>query len=117
MNQQQNQNKTADGQSRVGEAEANLTDVLERCPFCGNTSAVRIVAASEDDYFDASNPESYAVFCDASRVYGKGPGGCGGSGGFKDTRAEAVLAWNKRSNLELRGQASPAGEAPSRTEG
>lgn len=28
VNQQQNQNKTADGQSRAGEAGANLTDVL-----------------------------------------------------------------------------------------
>jgi Lar family restriction alleviation protein len=70
------------------------------CPFCGQTHTITVVRASEhwaDEYegtggYDHS--ESYAVMCDASQP--DGPGGCGASGGFKDSEVSAIDAWNRR---------------------
>ena len=78
---------------------------LSPCPFCGKAHTLKLTSAEElaregDDFDDAIWPhsDSWAVMCDASRP--DGPGGCGASGGFFPTEAEAVQAWNRRTALE-----------------
>lgn len=79
-----------------------MTDkTLKPCPFCGKTGPAKITTAQElaeqDSDYDGEfwdHSDSYAVICNASRP--NGPGGCGASGGFKPTEAEAIEAWNKR---------------------
>jgi hypothetical protein len=78
-------------------------EALKPCPFCGNTNTLVVTSAAElncedDEEFNAwPHSDSFAVMCDASRP--RGPGGCGGMGGFFATEADAVAAWNKRAPL------------------
>ena len=53
-------------------------------------------AASEDEGFDGSNADSYAVVCDASRWEGHNPGGCGAQSGYHETEELAITAWDRR---------------------
>lgn len=68
------------------------------CPFCGKTHSLIIGAASEmwdtDEHGQYPHTETYAVFCDASTDGGKG--GCGGAGGYRLTKDDAIEAWNRR---------------------
>ena len=81
---------------------------LKLCPFCGKNSTLKLTTAQElaeqDSAYDGEfweHSDSWAVMCDAHRP--GGPGGCGASGGFFASKAEAVAAWNKRAPLpELR---------------
>lgn len=75
----------------VWEAKAKIEAWEERerlkpCPFCGAKTSVEIEIDDEDDY--ATN---YAVNCDYSK------GGCGATSGYRQTKAEAIELWNKRS--------------------
>lgn len=70
---------------------------LKPCPMCGKSVAVVSTHKEifgEDEYYDDSSEDTFAVFCDASMP--NGPGGCGASGGFARTEAEAIALWNRR---------------------
>jgi hypothetical protein len=76
-------------------------NIMMRCPFCGKAHALKLMTAQElaeqDIDYDGEfwgHSDSWAVMCDASRP--NGPGGCGASGGFFPSEAEAVAAWNRR---------------------
>lgn len=73
---------------------------LKPCPMCGKSVAVVSTHKEmfcEDEYYDDSNEETFAVFCDASKPHG--PGGCGASGGFARTKTEAIERWDTRAQL------------------
>lgn len=73
-------------------------DGLAACPFCGCTATARIVWASElHDEDDGPYPHTDMVQVCCSMESG-GPGGCGSSGGFRNTEAEAIEVWNLRSD-------------------
>ncbi len=79
---------------------------LKLCTHCGKTDTLRVVSASTelwDEENDGPYPhsESLTVVCSAARP--SGPGGCGASGGYYPTEAEAIAAWNRRSVLALAG--------------
>lgn len=101
MNQPQNQNKAADGQSRVAEGGANLTDVLERllpCPFCGAEAEIITLEGETDE-------PSIGAQC----VQCTNHGGCGAASGLIYPLMDDVTdllreRWNKRSNVELTGR-------------
>lgn len=74
------------------------TPSLLPCPFCGKTHSLIVGAASEawdaDEHGPYPHTESYAVFCDASTDGRRG--GCGGAGGYRLTKDEAIEVWNNR---------------------
>lgn len=77
----------------------DLVVSLRACPFCGSDYAPMVTGSSEYhdidcECADRSHDDSYAVVCDASSPGGRG--GCGASGGFSLTKAEAVDRWNRR---------------------
>jgi hypothetical protein len=69
---------------------------MEPCPHCGKSVACVVTAAQMWPDDPEASDSSYAVFCDAQRP--RGPGGCGASGGFFPTEAEAIAAWNRRAS-------------------
>lgn len=75
---------------------------LKPCPFCGKSHTLKLTTAEdmanegEDDQLPWEHSASWAVVCDASSP--KGPGGCGATGGFMPTEAEAVAVWNTRAD-------------------
>ena len=72
----------------------NATTTMEPCPFCGNVRAVKCLTADQIDSRYEDCPSFYAVVCDYSE------GGCGATGGYRDTPEEAVDTWNRRTNAE-----------------
>lgn len=69
------------------------------CPFCGHATAPQLATSADlDENWDDSNVPYYAVFCDASKPGGRG--GCGASGGFAPTEAEAIERWNRRASMQ-----------------
>ena len=76
---------------------------LKPCPFCGGANAEVIDEIEEylekwGDEFDESGLDvgrpSKAVVCPCTK------GGCGAIGGWRETEAEAIEAWNRRANDE-----------------
>ncbi len=65
------------------------TAALLPCPFCGATDAVRLDDGDSWDFLPDGEPVTWAVVCDYNR------GGCGGSGGFRDSQKDAIAAWNQ----------------------
>lgn len=64
--------------------------LMKPCPCCGQQESVRIVRASEDAAFDASNDDSVAIICDFTEK------GCGCCGGYRIELDDAIEAWNRR---------------------
>ena len=68
-------------------------DKPKPCPFCGGKNIVFIdsegMSVDDDD-----SAEQYAVCCSFLK------GGCGATSGFKQTRFEAMIAWNRRVDNE-----------------
>ena len=64
--------------------------LMKPCPCCGQQESVKIMKASEEESFDASNDDSYAIICDFT------DGGCGCCGGHRLTLDEAIEVWNRR---------------------
>ena len=66
---------------------------LKRCPFCGKNKA-RFYTCKEaqccGQWETCREDGPVAVVCDFLA------GGCGGSGGFRESYEEAAAAWNKR---------------------
>lgn len=76
----------------------SLTDALLPCPFCKHETAPIVTTADDlwPDHEDEGNAPSFAVMCNAERP--DGPGGCGASGGFRPSEAEAIATWNRRAS-------------------
>lgn len=84
------------------------------CPFCGKADTPVIGRASDllwDEESEGPYPhsDSFSVLCNAARP--DGPGGCGASGGYFPTEAEAIAAWNRRTA----GGASAGATQPNET--
>lgn len=65
------------------------------CPFCGKTDTLIVISCMDlqecKNYRECADESAYvAVVCSANL------GGCGASGGFAETREEAIEAWNCR---------------------
>lgn len=58
---------------------------LKGCPFCGRSEHLEIVKLE-----DSMHPKQYKVTCDITS------GGCGGIGGYRFSKQEAIEAWNNR---------------------
>lgn len=65
---------------------------ISSCPFCGCENI--FVGSSADIIFD-NDYEHFACVCDASE------GGCGATGGFAQSKEEAVSKWNKRCGKQI----------------
>ncbi len=76
------------------EPQTKSTSLMSPCPCCGKQETVKIVRSSDDENFDFSHDDYYAIFCDASKPFG--PSGCGASGGYRATLDEAIEVWNRR---------------------
>jgi hypothetical protein len=67
---------------------------IKKCPFCGKDDTPQLYLSSEiNSDAPAREPDAddwFAVCCDFN------VGGCGGTGGYRPTKAEAVKAWNSR---------------------
>lgn len=66
-----------------------MENKLLPCPFCGQTKT--LIFVPDDDYMVYA-----AVNCrvECETVLG----GCGATGGFRETEEEAIEAWNRRAN-------------------
>lgn len=67
---------------------------LKPCPFCGGTKIVIDGCKGLEEcklFEECDDEEFYAVVCDFTQ------GGCGASGGYRETKEQAITAWNKRS--------------------
>lgn len=58
---------------------------LKPCPLCGSAAALEIDEDRTDGY------ENYAIRCNYNK------GGCGTTGGYRETKEKAIELWNKRS--------------------
>ena len=58
------------------------------CPFCGKN--VQFVGTSGEIDGDSDNKDSFAVCCSFNS------GGCGATSGYRETKEEAIKAWNMR---------------------
>jgi hypothetical protein len=56
------------------------------CPFCGNVTSLTVILNTCDDEYC----KSYAVLCDYTH------GGCGATGGYRESDKEAIAVWNLR---------------------
>lgn len=98
-------------------------EALKPCPHCGLlhtlklTTAQELAEEGEDDPEPWMHSDSWAVICDMSRP--NGPGGCGASGGFYPSEAEAIEAWNRRAAIDahLKQPSAPSGEPADKWEG
>ena len=61
---------------------------LKKCPFCGETEAVKIIVRKGKDGWR----DRYSVLCDYES------GGCGAESGWYHSEIETVEAWNRRIN-------------------
>ena len=75
------------------------------CPFCGKNATGRVSSSYDIFDHDDGSGENFAVFCDASNPHGLG--GCGASGGFFDTKEQAISAWNRRELHSIRSAELP----------
>lgn len=66
---------------------------LKQCPFCGKLVA-EISNCKEleecKNFEECDSGEYYCVVCDFNN------GGCGASGGFRETEEQAIYVWNNR---------------------
>ena len=69
--------------------ELVIKQKLKPCPFCRKSDSVAVYSAAEISK-DPNELECYAVCCDIEK------GGCGATGGYKDTPEEASENWNQR---------------------
>jgi Lar family restriction alleviation protein len=70
-----------------------MSEKLKPCPFCGKEVAVFTTCKEEEDCakFEVCEDVGYlCIVCDFNK------GGCGASGGYHETREEAIDAWNRR---------------------
>ena len=65
---------------------------LKPCPFCGRADKMKVWKT--ESRWDHGVIENWRVSCNAEGD----EAGCGGSGGAKRTRKEAIEAWNRRAN-------------------
>jgi hypothetical protein len=75
------------------------------CPFCGNIVSVVVLDENELNGCDCrkENPY-YAVCCAFNEVTpntSNWKAGCGATGRFEPTKAEAIAAWNQRAERKV----------------
>ena len=63
---------------------------LKKCPFCGNTNIFVGMDWELKGRDESDGTGFYAVVCNYLN------GGCGACGGYRKTKDEAIIAWNKR---------------------
>lgn len=61
-----------------------ITD--KNCPFCGSTQ----IEWFDEDCGCCSDVKQFALVCNILK------GGCGATGGYRDTEEEAIEVWNQR---------------------
>lgn len=70
--------------------------IEQPCSFCGQIKS--LIVGDHDRICGGIDPEcvleGYAVCCDFSQ------GGCGATGGYRRTVAEAIKMWNRRATDE-----------------
>ncbi len=70
------------------------------CPFCGNNISLVVMDENDVAACDCRSDRPYfTVCCSILEISPNTPNwkaGCGASGAFKPTRAEAIMAWNQR---------------------
>lgn len=69
-----------------------MAEGLKPCPFCGRVDKLKIWATETP--FDDMRLTNWHVSCSMA---GDGTG-CGGTGGARRTREEAIEAWNRRAD-------------------
>ena len=69
---------------------------LKPCPFCGRVDKMKVWNFKQ--CMGDVKIENWRVSCNAEGD----ETGCGGSGGAKRTRKEAIEAWNRRANDDQR---------------
>lgn len=78
---------------------------LKPCPFCGGTSALRVLDQNEADLLGAEdenyseNPYYQVVCCmteNSPVPLADWQPGCGSAGGFRKTKEQAIATWNRR---------------------
>ena len=63
---------------------------LKKCPFCGNTNICVMMDWEIEGRDESDGAGFYSVVCNYLN------GGCGACGGYRETKDEAIIAWNKR---------------------
>ena len=64
---------------------------LKPCPFCGDANSLELLSDAEVfECSECSSGESYVVICNYLET------GCGANCGYRDTKEEAIKAWNTR---------------------
>lgn len=61
---------------------------LKPCPFCGGENL--LVGTAREIEVDCGDDDSFAVCCNYRK------GGCGAVSGYRDSKKEAIEAWNRR---------------------
>lgn len=65
------------------------------CPHCGKSGPVRVGTVREFSFNDNDSDNAYQVVCSFN------DGGCGASGGVRDNRHAALIAWNQSKASEV----------------
>lgn len=65
--------------------------ILRECPFCGNKN-LTIYGGYKIDHGNGEYIKPYTVICDILK------GGCGASSGYRETKVQAIKAWNMRAS-------------------
>lgn len=77
-----------------------MMEGLKSCPHCGSESAPEVsncIEAEACERFESCDENPYkTVVCNVHE------GGCGATGGFYPTEAEAIAAWNARAERTCR---------------
>ena len=74
----------------------NTEQELRPCPFCGTSNKLKVTPYRADD--DGGEPFDwgFTVICSALGLSHAPNRGCGASGAWGETEAEAIAAWNRR---------------------
>lgn len=74
----------------------NKEQELRPCPFCGTSNKLKVTPYRADD--DGGEPFDwgFTVICSALGLSHAPNRGCGASGAWGETEAEAIAAWNRR---------------------
>lgn len=95
----------------AGQTPASLMNTeqeLRCCPFCGTSNKLKVTPYRADD--DGGEPFDwgFTVICSALGFSHAPNRGCGASGAWGETEAEAIAAWNRRAPAVAAGGVTEA---------